>query len=106
RNVQRAERFVQDEDFRLVDKRARERGTLGDGAGKMMEVGVGKYFNAYDTHEVVHFLVFFSQIPARDQPSLNVATDGKPRKEVRILKNQTAFRAWLGDRVRANQKFS
>src|SRR5205823_14646395 len=106
KSVQRAERFVQEKDFGMIDKRSRERGTLGHAAGKMVGIGVGKYFKAHQTHELIYFLVFFSQNPTRDQPGFNVATDGEPREEIRILKNQTAFRSWMGDRVRADQKFS
>src|SRR5437870_12006366 len=90
----------------MIDKRSCERSPLSHAARKMVGIGVGKYFEAYQTHKLVHFLVFFSQNPARDQPGLNVATDGEPREEIRILKNQTAFRSWMGDRVRADQKFS
>ena len=46
--------------------------------------------------------MFFAQNPARDEPSLDVAAHREPRKEIRILKNQAAFRAWLSDRLRAN----
>jgi hypothetical protein len=50
--------------------------------------------------------MFFAQNPASDEPSLDVAADAEPREEIRILKNQAAFLAWAGDRVRADQKFS
>ena len=100
--VEGAKRLVQEEDLWMIDKRSRERGTLSHSAGKMVGISVGKYFESHQTHEFVHFLVLFTQNPTRDESGLDVAADGEPRKEIRILKNQTAFCAWQGDRVSAN----
>src|SRR6266404_7982680 len=90
----------------MIDKRSCERSALSHTARKMVGIGVGKYFEAYQTHKLVHLLVLFTQNAARDEPGLDVTANGEPRKEIRILKNQAAFRAWLSDRVRADQKFS
>ena len=44
----------------MIDERSRERGTLSHAARKMMRIGIGKYFQTHETHEVVYFAVFFA----------------------------------------------
>ena len=40
--VERAERFIEQEDFGMIDQRPGEGGALGHAAGEMMRIGVGE----------------------------------------------------------------
>ena len=57
--VERAERFVEQEDFRMIDQRPRQGDALGHAAGEMVRVGVGKPFEADEAHELVHLMRAF-----------------------------------------------
>ena len=59
--VERAERFVEEKDFRMIDQRSRQGDALGHAAGKMMRISIGKCFEPDEAHEVVHFASFFAQ---------------------------------------------
>jgi hypothetical protein len=71
----------------------------------MVGVGVGKNFKTDQTHELVDLAAFFAQYPPGNKASLDVSADSEPRKEIRILKNETTFRAWLADWLGTNQEF-
>src|SRR5262252_5915580 len=90
----------------MIDQRTRERSPLRHSAGKMVWIGVGKYFQPDQPHEFIHFLSFFVQNAARNQTGLNVSADGEPGKQIWILKNQTALGVWSGDGVRSNQQLA
>ena len=91
--VERAERFVEEKNFGMIDQRAGERDTLGHAAGKMMRIGIRKRFESDEPHEFVHFMAFLAQHAARDEAGLDVAPNRQPREQIRILKNETALRA-------------
>src|SRR6185437_9747357 len=104
--IERAERFVEQEDFRVINQRAGERNALGHAARKMMWVGIRKSLESDEPHEFADFAPFFAQNSARNETSLDIATNRKPGKQIRILKNETTFRTRLVDWVGANQKFA
>ena len=104
--VERAQRLIEQQHLGMINQRPGQGNALGHAAGKMMRVGVGKCFQANQTHEIVHFRPFLLEQAARDQAGLNVAGDGEPGEEVGILKNQTAFGAGAGDRIVADPKLA
>src|SRR5436309_12171971 len=106
KSVERAERFVEEENFRVVDERSRESNALGHAPGKMVRVSVAKRFEAHEAHEFVHLSSFLAQHSTRDEAGLDVATNGEPGKQIWVLKDQTAFGAWFADWFRADQNFA
>ena len=63
----------------------------------MVRINVGKCFEPYQAHELIDFLFFLMQKPTGNESRLDIATNRQPRKQVRILKNQTTFRVRRGD---------
>ena len=100
--IERAERFVEEENFRVIDECACQSNALGHAPGEMMRICAGKCLESDEPHEVVYFISFFAQYSACDETSFNVVSNSQPRKQVWILKNKTAFRARLIDWIRAN----
>jgi len=97
-SVERAERFVEKQDFGVIDERARKRYPLGHAAGKMVGVGFGKCFEADEAHELIHFLALLVEQAPRNEARFNIAPNREPRKEVRILEDQTTFGAGSSNR--------
>ena len=104
--IKGAERFVEQEDSWMIDERAGQCDPLSHAAGKMVRKGVGKCFQAHETHEFVNFRAFFTEHTARDQAGLDVASDGEPREEIRVLKNQTTFCAGARNPLGADRDFA
>jgi hypothetical protein len=104
KGVERAERFVEQENFRVVDERSRESNALGHAPGKMVRISVAKSFKADEAHEFVHFISLLTQHSTRYKTNLDVATNGEPGKQIWVLKDETTFRAWFADWFRADQK--
>ncbi len=48
----------------------------------------------------------FGQHAARNETGLNIVPDREPREEVRVLEDETAFRAWACDRFGADQELA
>ena len=100
KSVERAERFVEQEDFWIIDQRSRQGDTLGHSAGKIVWVGAGKTLEAHHPHELIHLMPLLVQDAARDEAGLDIAADGEPWEKIRILKDKAALRAgavdWLG----------
>ena len=92
-SVERAERFIEQENFGMIDQCACERNALGHAAGKMMRIRIGKRFESDQPHEFVHFISFFAQHSARNEAGLNIAANSQPWEQIWILKNETALRA-------------
>ncbi len=89
----------------MIDERSRESDALGHSPGKMVRVSVVKCLEAHEAHEFVHLISFLAQHSTRDETGLDVAADGEPREEVRVLKDETAFRAWFANSFRTDQNF-
>ena len=98
-SVQRPQRFVQKKNPGMIDQRAGKCGPLRHSAGKMMRINIGECFEPDQAHELIDFVFFLMENAAGNEAALNVATDRQPRKEIRILKNQTALGVWRGYRV-------
>jgi hypothetical protein len=58
--IERAERFVEQENFRVIDECARQSNALGHTPGKMMRISIGKCLESDEPHELVHFVSFFA----------------------------------------------
>jgi hypothetical protein len=86
--IERAERFVEQEDFRVIDERAGESDALGHAPRKMMWIGIRKSLESDEPHEFVHFVLFFAQYAACNETGLDIAADSEPRKEIWILKKR------------------
>ena len=95
--VERAERFVEEQDFRMVDERAGEGHALGHAAGEMMGKGVGETFQSHEAHELVHLAALFVEHAAGDEAGLDIAAHGEPREKIRVLENEAALGARRGD---------
>src|SRR5439155_19776183 len=101
-----AQGLVKEQDFGMINQRSRQGDALGHAAGKMMREGVGESFEADQAHEFVHLLSFLLKHAARDEASLDVATNRQPGKQVGILKNQTPFGARAGNRFSTHLKLT
>ena len=104
--IERAERFVEEENFRVIDECACQSNALGHAPGKMMRISIGKCFESDEPHKFVHFISFFAQDSARNEAGLDITPNRQPGKQIRILKNETTFRTRLVDWVLANQIFA
>ncbi|HMJ92214.1 MAG TPA: hypothetical protein VK530_20495, partial [Candidatus Acidoferrum sp.] len=106
KGVERAKRFVEEQNFGMIEKRASECDALCHAAGKMMRICIRKSFETDKPHEFIHLVPLFVKHIPRDKTGLNVATDGQPRKKIRILKNQTALGAGGRDQFRAHEQLA
>ena len=68
--VERAERFIEQQNFGMIDQRAGQSDALGHAAGEMMRIGIGESFEADQAHEFVDFMALFVQQAASDQARL------------------------------------
>jgi hypothetical protein len=73
---------------------------------RSIRTSIGKCLESDESHEFVDFTTFFAQHSARNEASLDIATNRKLGKQIWVLNNETKFRTRLGDWVSANQKFA
>ena len=106
KGIERAEWFVEQEHFGMVNHRPRDRNALGHASREMMRKGISKGFQTYQTHEFIDLTAFLFQHTARDEAGFDVASHGEPRKKIRILKDKAPLCAWRGDRLVAYQKLA
>lgn len=99
--VERAEGFVEQQHFRMIDQRAGERDALGHATRKMVGIRIGETFQADKTHEFVYFVAFLVKNMPRNQTGFDIPPHGQPREEIRILKHETALGIRTGDRFGA-----
>src|ERR1043166_3630013 len=104
--VERAQRFIEEQQLGMIDQRAGQSGSLGHAAREMMRIGVGKSFQAGQARKLIHFLAFLVQHAAGDQSRLNVAAHRQPRKKGWILENQAALGARARNSFLAHPKFA
>ena len=104
--IERAQRLIQQQDFGVIDQRARQRHPLRHAAGEMVRVGIGKRFEPDEAHELIHLVPLLLQDTARDQTRLNVPPDGQPREKIRVLENESALCARRGDGFAAHPKLA
>jgi hypothetical protein len=97
--IERAERFVEEQNFRVIDECACQSNALGHAPGKMMRISIGKCLESDEPHEFVHFISFFAQHSTCYESSLDIAANRKPWKQIWVLKNETTFRTRLVDWV-------
>src|ERR1051325_9415173 len=76
KGIERADRHVEQEHFRMIDKRARQGHPLCHAAGKMVRVGAGESFQAYQAHKLIDFATLLVENTTRDEARFNVVTDG------------------------------
>src|SRR6266404_3528057 len=89
----------------MIDERSCQSNALRHPAGKMVWIGVSEILEADEPHEFIYVMSFFVQNMPGNKTGLDVASNSKPRKQTRILKDQSSLRAWLGNFLGANQKF-
>src|SRR5438128_1883969 len=106
KGVERAEWFVEQEHFGMVNHRPRERDALGHASREMMRKGISKRFQTHQAHEFIDLTAFLFQHTARDEAGFDVASHGEPRKKIRILKDKAPLCAWRGDWLVAYQKLA
>ncbi len=58
--VERAERFIEQKNFGMIDQGASQGDALRHAAGKMMRIGIGETLPSPQAHEFVHFMAFFA----------------------------------------------
>src|SRR5205823_5911559 len=104
--IERAERFIKEKDFGVIDECARERYTLGHAAGEMVRVGLGKCFQSHQAHEVAYLAPFLMKQPARDQSGFDVASNAQPGKKIRVLEDEAAFGTGPSDSLGSDPKLS
>ena len=81
----------------MIDECAGESDALSHTAGKMMRISISKSLESDEPHEFADFVSSFAQHPAGNEAGLDIAANSEPRKEIRILENETAFRTRLTD---------
>src|SRR5207249_4804550 len=106
KGIERAEWFVEQENFRVVDERSRESNALGHTPGKMVRISVAKCFEAHEPHEFVHLISFLAQHSTRDETGLDVAANGEPGKQIGVLKDETTLGARTGNFFFADEQFA
>src|SRR5438874_5823969 len=104
--VERAERFIEQKHFRVIDQCACQSNALGHASGKVMWIRIAKGFESDEPHEFAHFISFFAQHAARNEASLNVATHGEPREQIWILKHKTTLSARPENCFVADEQFA
>ena len=92
--VERAERFIEEQQFRFVDKPACDRAPLRHSAGKLRRIRPRKFVQA-DEFQI--FRHDFHRSGAVGEPECDVLLDGEPRHEPRFLKNESAVASGLPD---------
>jgi hypothetical protein len=97
KGVERAERFIEQENFRVINECSCQSNTLSHAAGKMMRIRISKRFEADQPHEFAHFISFFAQNTARNEASFDITANSQPREQIWILKHETAFGARFDD---------
>src|SRR5207244_2248358 len=80
--IERAERFVQEQNFGMIDERPRESDALRHAAGKMMRISAGEFFETDEAHELGDFMTIFAQHAAGDEAGFDVVPDGQPREKI------------------------
>jgi hypothetical protein len=105
-SVERTERFIEQENFGMIDKCACKGNSLSHATGKMMRIRIRKRFEPDQPHEFVHFIAFFSQYTASNQAGFDIPANRQPRKQVRVLENKTAFCAGSDNLFIADKKVS
>src|SRR6185503_19399797 len=104
--IQCAQRFVQEQDFWVIDESAGESHALGHAAGQVMRVGCGERFQPDEPHELLDFVAFLAQHPARDEAGLDVMSNVEPWEQAGILEDQSPFSAGCGNRFGAHPKLT
>jgi hypothetical protein len=95
--IERAEWFVEQEHFGMINHGSRECDALRHASREMMRESIGKPFQTYQTHEFIDLTAFLFQHTARDEADLYIAPDSEPRKKVWILKDKASLCVWRGD---------
>src|SRR2546430_5734781 len=72
----------------------------------MMRIGISKSLKADKAHELFDLMACVAEHTARDEAGLDIAPDGQPWKQVRILKNEAAFRTRANNCRRSNEDFT
>jgi hypothetical protein len=96
--IERAERFVEQEDFRVIDERAGESDALGHAPRKMMWTGIRKSLESDEPHEFVYFVSFSAQYAAGNETGLDIAADSEPTERDLDLE-KTRPRSALGSLI-------
>ena len=60
----------------MINQCARQGDALGHAAREMVGEGVGKSFQPDQAHEFIDFGAFFAQHSARNEPGLDISSDG------------------------------
>ena len=71
-----------------------------------MRISTGERFEANQPHEFIDLVAFITQDAAGDEASFDVAADGEPGEEIRVLKDEAAFGARSGDGFGADPEFA
>ena len=95
--IERAERFIEEKNSRVIDQGAGESDTLGHAAGKMMRIGIRKSVESDESHEFIDLLAILMENAPRDEAGLDVAANSQPRKKIWILEDEAALGVRAGD---------
>ena len=71
-----------------------------------MRIGISKRFESDQPHEFIHFISSFAQHTARNEASLDITANGEPRKQIRILENETPLRVRPNNFFVADKQFA
>ena len=78
KGIERAKRFIEQEDLWVIDQRARQGDALGHAAGEMVGEGISKSFQTDQAHEFIDFGALLAEHAASDEARFDVPPDSEP----------------------------
>ena len=104
--IERAERFIEEKNSRVIDERTSESDPLGHPAGKMMRIGIRKSVESDEVHEFIDLVAILMENAPRDETGLDVAANSQPREKIWVLENEAPLSVRTSNWFRANQEFA
>ncbi|EGE60664.1 hypothetical protein RHECNPAF_1360040 [Rhizobium etli CNPAF512] len=102
--IERAERFVEQQDFRLHGKRPGDADALCHAAGQLPGIGRLELLQADELDVVTRTRPrLLTRQPSRFQPEGDVVEHRQPGKKARLLEDDGAFRADAADRLAVDE---
>jgi len=100
--IERPERFVEEQDARMIYQSSSQRNALSHAAGKVVRVSVGEGVEPDQANEFIGLGSLGVQKASCDQAGLDISSNGEPWEQVRVLEYQATVRSRAGDAFVAN----
>src|SRR5258708_12616692 len=89
--VQLAKRLIEQQQGRIVDERASERGALSHAARELMGISLAEVAKADEIERGIDAMSLLLQHAARIKPGSDIFPDRPPRKHPRILQPHSSY---------------